>query len=116
MWLSVKMMGPVKKKYCQIELLFKAIKQNLKIKMFVGTSENTLYIQIWTALISILLLKYMQFRSRINWSFSNLVALLRWNFFNHPERPFIDFRISVKPSVRYTQTQNNENIVLPSLL
>ena len=36
----------------QIELFFKAIKQNLRIKTFVGTSENALYIQIWTALIA----------------------------------------------------------------
>jgi hypothetical protein len=69
----------------QIELFFKAIKQNLRIKTFVGTSENALYIQIWTALISILLLKYMQFKSKINWSLSNLVALLRWNLFSHKD-------------------------------
>jgi IS4 transposase len=33
----------------QIEIFFKALKQNLKVKTFVGTSENALYIQIWTA-------------------------------------------------------------------
>ena len=38
----------------QIELFFKALKQNLKVKTFVGTSENALYIQIWTALIAML--------------------------------------------------------------
>ena len=69
----------------QIELFFKAIKQNLRIKTFVGTSENALYIQIWTALISILVLKYMQFRSKFGWSLSNLVALLRWNLFIHKD-------------------------------
>ncbi len=69
----------------QIELFFKAIKQNLRIKTFVGTSENALYIQIWTALISILILKYMQFRSKFGWSLSNLVALLRWNLFIHKD-------------------------------
>ena len=41
----------------QIELFFKALKQNLKVKTFVGTSENALYIQIWTALIAMLLIK-----------------------------------------------------------
>jgi IS4 transposase len=40
-----------------IELFFKAIKQNLKIKTFVGGSANAVHIQIWTALIAILLLK-----------------------------------------------------------
>jgi len=34
----------------QIELFFRALKQNLKVKTFVGTSENALYIQIWTAM------------------------------------------------------------------
>jgi IS4 transposase len=43
----------------QIELFFKALKQNLKIKTFVGTSPNALRTQIWTALIAILLLKYL---------------------------------------------------------
>jgi IS4 transposase len=42
----------------QIELFFKALEQNLKVKAFVGTSENALYIQIWTALIAMLLIKY----------------------------------------------------------
>jgi hypothetical protein len=67
----------------QIELFFKALKQNLKVKTFVGTSENALYIQIWTALIAMLLIKYLQFKSRISWSLSNLVALLRWNLFTY---------------------------------
>jgi len=67
----------------QIELFFKAIKQNLKIKTFVGTTENALYIQIWTALIAILLIKYLQFKSRFGWSLSNLVAFLRWNLFTY---------------------------------
>jgi hypothetical protein len=48
----------------QIELFFKALKQNLKVKTFVGTTENALYIQIWTALIAILLIKYLQFKSK----------------------------------------------------
>lgn len=67
----------------QIELFFKALKQNLKIKTFVGTSANALKIQIWTALITMLLLKYLQLRSRLNWALSNLVALLRWNLFTY---------------------------------
>jgi Transposase DDE domain/Domain of unknown function (DUF4372) len=67
----------------QIELFFKALKQNFKIKTFVGTSANAVSIQIWTALIAILLLKYLQMRSRITWSLSNLIALLRLNLFVH---------------------------------
>ena len=67
----------------QVELFFKALKQNLKIKTFVGTSANALQIQVWTALIAILLLKYLQLRARFGWSLSNLVALLRMNLFTH---------------------------------
>jgi IS4 transposase len=67
----------------QVELFFKALKQNLKIKTFVGTSANALHVQVWTALIAILLLKYLQLRSRFGWSLSNLVALLRMNLFTH---------------------------------
>lgn len=69
----------------QIELFFKAIKQNLKIKTFVGTSENAVKIQIWTALISILLLKILQMRSKIGWSLSNLSAMLRFNLLSYRE-------------------------------
>jgi len=67
----------------QIELFFKALKQNLKIKTFVGTSANAVKIQIWTALIAMLILRFLQLRSQFNWSLSNLVALLRMNLFTH---------------------------------
>jgi hypothetical protein len=67
----------------QIELFFKALKQNLKVKTFVGTSDNALYIQIWTTLIAMLLIKYLQFKSSFSWSLSNLVAFLRWNLFTY---------------------------------
>jgi hypothetical protein len=67
----------------QIETFFKALKQNLKVKTFVGTSENALRIQIWTALIAMLLIKYLQFKARFRWSLSNLVAFLRWNLFTY---------------------------------
>jgi hypothetical protein len=67
----------------QVELFFKALKQNLKIKTFVGTSANALHIQIWTALIAMLLLRYLQLRARFTWSLSNLVALLRMNLFTY---------------------------------
>lgn len=65
----------------QIEFFFKALKQNLKVKTFVGISENALYIQSWTALIAMLIIKCLQFMSKIVWSISNLVAFLRWNLF-----------------------------------
>ena len=67
----------------QIEIFFKTIKQNLRIKTFVGTSPNALLIQIWTALIAILILKYLKFKSSFLWSLSNLVAMLRYNLFTY---------------------------------
>jgi len=67
----------------QIEIFFKALKQNLKIKTFVGTSPNAVKIQIWTALITMLVLRYLQLISKFPWSLSNLVALLRMNLFTH---------------------------------
>jgi hypothetical protein len=77
----------------EIELFFKALKQNLRVKTFVGTSENALQTQIWTALIAILLIKYLQLKATFGWSLSNLVALLRqqlfvyrdlWDWIDHP--------------------------------
>jgi hypothetical protein len=67
----------------QIEIFFKILKQNLKIKTFVGTSANAVKIQIWTALIAMLILRYLQLLSQFPWSLSNLVALLRMNLFTH---------------------------------
>ena len=67
----------------QIEIFFKALKQNLKIKTFVGSSANAVKIQIWTALIAMLILRFLQLRSQFNWSLSNLVALLRMSLFTH---------------------------------
>jgi len=67
----------------QIELLFKALKQRLRIKTFVGTSENAVQIQIWTALIAMLLLKFLQLKAMWNWSLSNLAALLRLNLLTY---------------------------------
>jgi hypothetical protein len=84
----------------QIEIFFKTIKQNLKIKTFVGTSPNALKTQIWTALIAILLLKYLKFRSRFAWSLSNLVAMLRYNLFTYRDLwAWIDSPYEVPPVV-----------------
>ena len=57
------------------------MKQNLRIKTFVGTSPTRCTSQIWTALIAPLLLKYLQLRARFGWSLSNLAALLRQQLF-----------------------------------
>jgi hypothetical protein len=77
----------------EIEKFFRALKQGLKVKTFVGTSHNAVQIQIWTALTAMLVLRYLQMKSTFNWSLSNLVALLRqqlsvyrdlWTWSNDP--------------------------------
>jgi len=65
----------------QVEVFFRTLQQNLRIKTFVGTSANALKIQIWTALIALLVLKYLQLQASYGWSLSNLVALLRQQLF-----------------------------------
>lgn len=75
----------------QLELFFKALKQNLKIKTFVGTLPKALKTQIWKALIAILWLKFLPLKAKKGWSLSNLVALLRWNVFTHRDlRKWLD--------------------------
>jgi len=82
----------------QIEVFFKALKQNLKIKTFVGTSENALLIQIWTALIAMLLLRWLHFLCKRNWSFSNLANLLRMNLFTYRDlKAWLDDPLATPP-------------------
>lgn len=64
-----------------IEIFFRDIKQLLHIKSFIGTSENAVLIQIWTALITILLLKALKAIAKYSWHLSNLVAFIRLNLF-----------------------------------
>ena len=79
--LSPATIAAVYKERWAIELFFKALKQNLRVKTFVGTSANALQTQIWAALIAMLLIKYLQLKSAFSWSLSNLVALLRQQLF-----------------------------------
>lgn len=65
----------------QVEIFFREIKQCLHIKSFVGTSENAVMIQIWTALITILVLKALRTMAKHKWHLSNLVAFIRLNLF-----------------------------------
>lgn len=65
----------------EIESFFKILKQNLKIKSFLSTSPNAVWTQIWTAVIAMLLIRYLQMKARHGWSFSNLLYFLRMNLF-----------------------------------
>jgi Transposase DDE domain/Domain of unknown function (DUF4372) len=81
MGLAAATIAAVYKERWQIELFFRALKQSLRVKTFVGTSANALKTQLWTALIAMLLVKYLQLKSSFGWSLSNLVALLRQQLF-----------------------------------
>lgn len=81
-----------------VELFFKALKQNLKIKTFVGTTSNAVKTQVWTALITMLMLRFMQLKSQWGWSLSSLVALLRMNLFTHRDLwPWLNDPLGVPP-------------------
>lgn len=82
---SAQTIADVYKERWQVELFFKAIKSNMKIKTFIGTTVNAVMSQIWTALIAMLLLRYLQLKSQRGWALSNLVALLRLNLFTYRE-------------------------------
>ncbi len=65
----------------QIELFFKWIKQNLKIKAFHGTTESAVMMQIYTALIYYLLLAFIKFSNEIQWSMLTLTRVIRERMF-----------------------------------
>lgn len=84
----------------EIELFFKTLKQNLKVKTFIGTSENALRIQIWTAMISLLVLKWLHYQSKSGWSFSNLASMLRLVLFTHRDlRAWLDQPVETPPLI-----------------
>lgn len=93
----------------QIEIFFRELKSLFKIKTFIGTSANAVMIQIWTALISILVLKYLKRISQYSWSLSNLVAFLRMNLFvkislqewlNHPFKRWEELEQELNPQLK----------------
>lgn len=73
--------GELYKSRWNVEIFFRDIKQLLHIKSFIGTSQNAVMIQIWTALITILMLKALKAMAKFNWHLSNLVAFIRLNLF-----------------------------------
>jgi len=106
--LAAATIAAIYKERWQIELFFKLLKQQLKIKTFVGTSANAVRLQIWTALIAVLVIRYLQFSSNFRWAVSNLVALLRWNLFSYrnlwewlnrpfdtPPKPAVDLQLTL---------------------
>ncbi len=78
---SANTIGELYKSQWQIEIFFREIKQLLNIKTFIGTTQNAVMIQIWTALITILVLKALKAMAKFIWHLSNLVAFIRLNIF-----------------------------------
>jgi len=83
--LSAKTIADIYKARWQVELFFKWIKQNLKIKSFVGTSKNAVMTQIWIALCIYLLLAFIKFQSRLKKSMQQILRLLQLNLFEKRE-------------------------------
>ena len=79
--LSAKTIADIYKARWQVELFFKWIKQNLKIKSFVGTSKNSVMTQIWIALCVYLLLAFLKFQSKLKKSTQQILRLLQLNLF-----------------------------------
>ena len=87
----------------QIETFFKLLKQNLRVKTFLGTTANAVWTQIWAAMTAMLLIKFLQLKARHGWSFANLTYFLRMNLFVHRDLwewlhdPFPDLSPLVSP-------------------
>jgi IS4 transposase len=79
--LSAQTIAEIYKERWQVELFFKWIKQNLKIKAFIGNSKNAILTQIWVALCTYLLLAYLKFSAKLGWSLQSIVRLLQLNLF-----------------------------------
>ncbi len=79
--LAARTIADIYKARWQVELFFKWIKQNLKIKSFIGTSKNAVMTQIWIALCVYLLLAFIKFQSKLTKSMQQILRLLQLNLF-----------------------------------
>ena len=79
--LAAKTIADIYKARWQVELFFKWIKQNLKIKSFVGTSKNAVMTQIWIALCVYLLIAFIKFHAKLKQSMQQILRLLQLNLF-----------------------------------
>lgn len=83
--LAPKTIADIYKSRWQIELFFKWIKQNLKIKTFIGTSKNAVMTQIWIAMCVYLMLAFIRFQSKLSKSLQQILRLLQLNLFEKRE-------------------------------
>lgn len=100
-----------------IEIFFRDIKTHLKVKTFIGTNSNAVLIQLWTAMITILILKYLKIRASYDWSLANLISFIRIailskiNLFKWLDTPFIPEHFGNKKSPGQTTIDFNQGIV-----
>ena len=88
----------------QIEQFFKWIKQNLKIKTFLGTSSNAVLTQVWIALCAYLLISFLKFKAKLGSSMTKILRILQLNLFER--RILSDF----------FRPPDNQHTVSPQLL
>ena len=106
--LAAKVVAELYKERWQIEIFFKWIKQNLKIKTFLGTSRNAVMTQLWIALCAYLLLSYIKFKAKIGWTIHQMLRVLQLNLFER--RDLIDLfrnrKLTVPPPVHLPLLEN----------
>ena len=93
-WVA-KTIADIYKSRWQIELFFKWIKQHLKVKRFVGRSQNAVMTQLWVATCIYLLLAYLKFAMRLRWNLHQMLQLLQLNMFER--RPLQDLLAPPRP-------------------
>ena len=100
--LATQTIAQIYKARWQIELFFKWIKQNLKIKSFLGTSKNAVLTQIWIALCMYLLLAYLKYQSKLTKSLQQILRLLQLNLFE--KRELVPLLKGLPPDDQFTNT------------
>ncbi|SRR6266498_16775 len=107
--LSASTVAAVYKERWQIELFFKWIKQNLKIKSFLGTSKNAVLTQLWIAVCVYLMLAYLKFKSKLEFSLQQILRLLHTNLFQR--RNLLEL-LQGKPPANPLQLNANQLVLI----
>lgn len=106
--LSASTIAAIYKDRWQVELFFKAIKQNLKIKAFIGTSNNAVRTQLWIAMIMYLLVSFTRHAARSGWTVQRILRVIQLNLFDRRSlREILD-----PGPVRWKQNEPQMRLVL----
>lgn len=104
--LAAKTIADIYKKRWKVELFFKWIKQNLKIKTFLGTSKNAVMTQIWIALITMLFLAYMKFLAKLGNTITQIQRLLQLNLFKRQDL----WELFEPPLIKHKSASRQKNL------